>query len=50
MADNVISLSSPGGRPVDHVGHGPVMPDEIEIGGREIVDAMAKIADHGQRL
>ena len=38
---------SPGG-PVDHVGHGAVMADEIQVHGGEMVHRMAQVPGQGQ--
>ena len=50
VTDYVKAPSPAGNRPIDHIGHCPVMADEIEIGSSEHLDPVPQIADDGQGL
>ena len=50
MTNDVIPFPPSSSWPVDHIGHGPVMADEVKISSGESVCLMSEVSDHGQRL
>ena len=50
VADNAVSLASLEGGPIHHIGHGPVMADEIKVHRGEIFRPVSEVSGNGQGL